>query len=402
MTCALSISLLLINGAVGADEGKRDPETARIRLLYIGDATNTRNPVYIYRSDPTFSPTLVPSCRDVLFAAGLGLDDINRYMRQYMPKTYEQMRDSYDTIILSDVCVLNFRTEHINWMERCFREEGFGLVMVGGVESFGGGSSYPSWAGTSVADSLPVEFGDVEQNAPSGSYKLEVACDEDELMRSLPWKTTPPFSGLNIVTVREGAIELARGVSTMRQYPLMARWMYGRGRSIAFTPDWTPGWGAEFCKWEYYLDFASNLGMYASRVPVPQDLAIVHANRVEFFSLASRKALLSSLFDFVDRFGANTAKLEGRVVEIDEIISSAEELYVRQNYEESLSLLGEAGNTIKEIETEAMKLKDRALFWVYIIEWFAVLGTSLACGTVLWVVMVRRRLYREVHVTRAA
>jgi len=397
---AVVISLLVL-GMAWADEGKRDPQTGRIRLLYIGDATNTRNPVFIYKSDPTFSPTLIPSCRDVLFAAGLGMDDIMRYMRQYMPKNFEQMKNSYDVVILSDVCVLNFRSEQINWIEKCVRENGFGLAMIGGIESFGGGSNYPSWAGTAVADSLPVEFSDTEKNAPSGSYRLIITSQEDELMRSLPWKSAPPFSGLNIVKLRDGANELAKAVSALKTYPLMASWGYGQGRTLAFTPDWTPGWGAEFCQWDYYLDFAADLGMYLARVTVPQDLALVHSNRMKFFALANRKALLSSLFDFVDRFGANTAKLEARVQEVDEIINSAQDLYIRQDYESSLSRLTDAENVLKEIENGALRLKDRALMWVYIIEWFATLGTALVCGAVLWLVMVRRKLYRDVRVTRA-
>ena len=395
------MATLLLVAPVRAQEGKRDAVTGKIRLLYIGDATNTRNPVFIYKSDPTFLPTLIPSCRDVLFAAGLEVADILKYMRQYMPKTFEQMRDSYDIMILSDVCVLNFRPEQIVWLERCVREDGFGLVMVGGIESFGGSTNYPSWTGTTVADALPVEFGDTGTSSPSGPLRLQVALPDNELMRSLPWKSTPAFSGLNIVRLKEGASELASAASAVKQYPLMADWIYEKGRSFAFTPDWTPGWGADFSLWEYYLDAASNMGVYASRNPVPQDLELVHANRAEFYSMLTRKALLGSLFDFVDRFGASTAKLEARVAEINEMVKSAEAMYVRQDYERSLSLLGDAEKAVKDIEAAALKLKDRAMLWVYVIEWLAVLGTSFACGTVLWAVMIRRRLYREVHVTRA-
>lgn len=401
-TVFLALSIVLLAGVLAtAQEGKKDPETGRIRLLYIGDATNTRNPVFIYRSDPTFVPTLIPSCRDVLFAAGLKMDDIYKYMRQYMPKTFEQMRDSYDIIILSDVCVLNFRPEQIVWMERCVREDGFGLAMVGGIESFGGSSSYPGWTGTKVADALPVAFGDTGTSSPPGPLRLQVVSPGNELMRSLPWASAPPFSGLNIVKVKEGAQELARALGLLNNYPLMVDWIYGKGRSFAFTPDWTPGWGADFSLWEYYLDAASNMGMYTSRNPVPQDLELVHANRAEFYAMLSRKALLASLFDFVDRFGARTSRLEAQVAKVDEIVDSAEAMYIRQDYEASLSLLADAAETIKQMEAAALKLKDRAMLWVYIVEWFAVLGTCFACGAILWAVMIRRRLYKEVLVTRA-
>ncbi len=395
------LACMVLGTLVGAQEGKRDPETGRIRLLYIGDATNTRNPVYIYRSDPTFIPTLIPACRDVLFAAGLGINDIYKYMRQYMPKTLGHMRDSYDTIILSDVCVLNFRPEQIDWMKKCVEESGFGLTMVGGIESFAGGSNYPSWAGTPVADALPVEFATIQQNAPSGSYRFTIRAPDDELMRSLPWGSAPPFSGLNIVTVRDGAIELSKAVGYSTSYPLMAVWRYGQGRTVAFTPDWTPGWGVDFCNWEYYLDFASNLGLYSSRVEVPQDLALVHANRAELVDIATRKILLSSLFEFVDRFGASTSKLEPSINDVEETVTLAQEAYIRQDYTGSIALLQDAQEALKEIEAHAFRLKNRAMLWVYIIEWFAVLGTCFFSGTVLWAVMVRKRLYRAVASTRS-
>jgi hypothetical protein len=49
---------------------------------------------------------------------------------------------------------------------------------------------------------------------------------------------------------------------------------------------------------------------------------------------------------------------------------------------------------------EAVNAKDRALLWVYIIEWLTVLGTSAIVGTILWSLMIRRRLYRQVATTR--
>ena len=57
--------------------------------------------------------------------------------------------------------------------------------------------------------------------------------------------------------------------------------------------------------------------------------------------------------------------------------------------------------TMKEIEDRAIRLKERAFLWVYIIEWFVVTGTMLVVGYATWTLMIERRLYREVSVTRA-
>jgi hypothetical protein len=154
---SLAISLLVLCCVpVSAEQGRRDPETGRIRLIYMGDVILTRNPAYIYKFDPTFGATLTPACRDDLLGQGLEISEIYRYMRLYMPKTFEQMADAHDVILLSDACVLNFRPEHLLWMERCVQEVGLGLIMIGGYESFGGYSQYPSWEGTAVAEALPV------------------------------------------------------------------------------------------------------------------------------------------------------------------------------------------------------------------------------------------------------
>ena len=54
-------------------------------------------------------------------------------------------------------------------------------------------------------------------------------------------------------------------------------------------------------------------------------------------------------------------------------------------------------NTFTE---ETLKFKDRALLWVYVTEWLVVSGTFLMASFVVWSLMVKRRLYREVKQTR--
>jgi hypothetical protein len=78
----------------------------------------------------------------------------------------------------------------------------------------------------------------------------------------------------------------------------------------------------------------------------------------------------------------------------------AEELYIDQRYEESAAVLQMATVRFEEINEAAVKLKDQALLWIYIIEWSAVSATSLVTGVILWALMVRRKLYREVGITR--
>jgi hypothetical protein len=48
----------------------------------------------------------------------------------------------------------------------------------------------------------------------------------------------------------------------------------------------------------------------------------------------------------------------------------------------------------------ALRLKDRALQWIHGIEWAVLAGTSVLVSSLIWALMVRRRLYREARSTR--
>jgi hypothetical protein len=52
------------------------------------------------------------------------------------------------------------------------------------------------------------------------------------------------------------------------------------------------------------------------------------------------------------------------------------------------------------LSDDAVKLKSRALRWVYLTEWLVTTGTLLASGYVAYSLLVRRRLYREIGTTR--
>ena len=51
-------------------------------------------------------------------------------------------------------------------------------------------------------------------------------------------------------------------------------------------------------------------------------------------------------------------------------------------------------------EKHLADLKNRTLFWVHTFEWISVVATSLICSVVIWSLMIKRRLYRDVGTTR--
>jgi hypothetical protein len=56
-------------------------------------------------------------------------------------------------------------------------------------------------------------------------------------------------------------------------------------------------------------------------------------------------------------------------------------------------------NSLQVLFEEALALKDRALAYLYLSEWLAVTGTLVICGSVLYEIMIRRRVYKVVGTT---
>ena len=152
--------------------------------------------------------------------------------------------------------------------------------------------------------------------------------------------------------------------------------------------------------WEYYPDYLVNMVYLVAGIPIPQDVQLVHLVRQELASYSSQRSVTMSMLEFAEKFGANIAKLEGRLAEINGEKAEADDLYLNQDYEGVLSKMAQIKQELMEINEQAVKLKDQALFWVYVIEWFAVTATMLIAGFVLWSLMIRRRVYREVKATR--
>lgn len=129
---------------------------------------------------------------------------------------------------------------------------------------------------------------------------------------------------------------------------------------------------------------------------------MVDATRSKMFEVATRRSMVLALLDFCKALGANTQRIVDRLTEIDQVVASALPQYLNLRFEDALESYRTAGKMMQNLESEAMRLKHRALVWAYLIDWVAVTGTALVCGPLLWSLMVRRRLYRQVRYTRLA
>ena len=334
----------------------------------------------------------------------------------YMPRSLSDLTSRFDVIILANANRLAVSPIKQEMLADGVKEAAMGLVMFGGWESFGGtGTAYPPWGETSVGRLLPTE--DAGPNyiyLPAFSHRMVIDEPEHEFMSSLPWDRKQPFMynfHHNLVTARPGSTLLAHiegyGYSN---HPGFVTWEIEEGaRTFSITgeiigPSSEPGQLHTMCTrgnpWEYALDFGGNLMIYLDRRLVPQDIYLVHEVRARMFEVANRKSLLFGLLEFCDAFGANTAKMHQRIDEINEMALDVLPDYLELRFDEVLEAYDAIRAMMGEIEQGAIELKNRALLWVYIVEWLAVTGTAMVAGFTLWTVMVRRRLYREVGTTK--
>jgi len=381
-------------------------EDGRIGVLYIGCIARSR-PFWDMRQDPLFALSFVQA---TLRSSGAwapiqqvsGGGEVARMVRLYMPRTYSRLTSGFDVIVLSNANRFMVGVSNIEMVARAVREGGLGLFMSGGWESFGG-HNHPDWGSTSVGDLLPTV--DVEGSwvsHPRGDLKLVITDEKHEFIRSLPWEREKAQFMFdfhhNVVTAKEGSQVLARVRAPDLDDPAMVSWeLAGGNRVFALTGEvHTMALGP----WPYYLDFGANLMIYLDGRPVPQDIDLVHSLRTTMHAVAVRRSLLISLLEFCDSFGADTGGITVRTDELDKIAAQAKPLYLQLQFQETLDAYRSVEEGLATIEQDAMRLKDRTLFWIYIIEWVAVTGTMMVCGVLLWSIMIRHSLYRETRTTR--
>ncbi|MDO9397810.1 MAG: glutamine amidotransferase [Herbiconiux sp.] len=176
-----------------------------------------------------------------------------------LPDTAEGIAAIADVVVVSDVGANTFqippatftrsepqpdRTEAL----RDFVANGGGLLMVGGYMTFSGIDAKARWGRSPLAEALPVGVLDRDDRVelPAGAAPQLVDAHPITAGADAEW---PALLGLNEVTLREGATELARCAG----HPLLVVGEHGSGRTAAFTSDIAPHWAPPgFVAWAGY------------------------------------------------------------------------------------------------------------------------------------------------------
>ncbi len=393
----LILSLLVQSQMTAGRDPRRDPATGRIRILYIGDPV-PGSPHPIFLRDPLTD--VVP-----VIASGFNFPTpvIRRYMRLYMPRTYDSLTTKFDVIIISDAGVRFFTDLHLNWFRDSVIDHGLALIMIGGFEAFGGNIGLGSWDPTPIQDVLPVWSLPNEWEDFDGV--LEIADWENPLIASLPFREIGAygiFYGCNIVAVKQASSTLARYrvLRGGKKHPLLCYWEVGEGSSYAMMADWTPAGGRDFLRWEHYGNYCLNVMAYVTGGSLPDDPILVYEVRQLMADFRNIRQTLEGLIEFASKFGANMAPAERMIGEAEDARSVGERSYVEAEIGKSIDEMKIAIELLEAASDRAYELKDEALVWVYVTEWLVVASTGMICGFILWTLMVRRRMYREVKETR--
>jgi Mg-chelatase subunit ChlD len=77
-----------------------------------------------------------------------------------------------------------------------------------------------------------------------------------QVLNGIPWESAPYLLGYVSTKAKDGAEEILR---TEQGEPLLVRWRYGLGKSVAFTSDLKNRWAVEWIKWPGYAKFWAQL-----------------------------------------------------------------------------------------------------------------------------------------------
>ncbi len=404
----LLVGVLLI--ACSAEEiwGIDDPY---IDLMLFGRGIIYRHAQFVL-DDPLIKVVLVPIVGELEDRQSMA-----RAMRVYYPRTYESLVRN-DVVIFEEAPLgwggfTNFYPDILGWFKKMVIEGGKAVCMFGGDASFGSEveSPYPSWEDTPVAQILPVDIiPGGNRAAPSWPspwrlVPIQIRFIDDVMgLSRLPWDTAPVpnlLLPLNAVNFRLGATRVAVGAYKDDEWPLIAFWKIGDGRSVAYTAVYGSGGTRDLHdKWKWHYDFVSYMIYAAAGVPPPEDINVPHVFREKMRTFRSLRDLAYRSLDFVDRMGGNTAKLERRIAEISLKKDDLSLAYLGGDYEVVIEGSDGILREMTEILEDIGALGRRTMFWIYLTEWCVVSGTMVLCGWVLHFLMIRRGLYREVETTR--
>ncbi len=388
---ALVLALVLCHNACHA---ARTGPDGRVRAVCLGDVIEqygTYNSFTVVRYDPAIRATLIPSRPDYVG----GYENAYRNMRMYMPRTYQKLVEDYDLIISSDAHRLVFKPEWIHWLSSSVTDNGLGMLWLGSIEA----EVIVGWDGTTVAEVLPARQAP-GQYTRDAMFWLRIVDPDEALMQALPWEKSPALANVNAQVPKDASSQWAKVQGLYEEHPLMTYWEIGGGAVLNFASKFPVGvmpWAED---WNLFPQAMIYMVYRVADKTLPDDPFLFQSVTNHFIEFTEMNSLLDSILVWVEKFGGNPDKLRARFEALVDVRTRAEEAYLNGDFDQALAILSQAEAEHASIRLDAMKAKDEALFWVYLTEWCALMGTLMISSYAIWALMVRRKLYKEVGVSR--
>jgi len=379
----------------------------RIKIILTGRAYEGSLMKNWFVSEPMMDPVAIPS-RDV---PG-GIEEGKRYVRMYFPRTYERLAE-YEFVIFEGTEMVHFSSTQQRWLHDAVRDHGMGGLNSRSLLS---GVYYGQWIASVTQLAFPNDV-DAVITGPWWKFDqtMEIVLNEDPslkpvllMFRGKPIKWTLTRYDAMVVVPRPGATiwswikgpfpELS--IPWPGYTPHLISWKYGNGTTWT-CHDRTVNWWQDVRDANPYgLDMIMNMVLYSTERDLPQDIDVIHSIRKRFTEFRTRKQLVISTIEFGQKFGASMAKAEAGLAGLEGQYLAARDAYVDQREAETSEMVDRLIEDSRQANDVAMEELNRALLWIHVINWLVVCGTFMASGFVLWTLMVRRRLYREVASTR--
>jgi len=180
-------------------------------------------------------------------------------------------RDLYDfdALILENFTYqrFGFMPEYLQNIKSWVTDKGGGLIMIGGMNSFGAGG----WGGTPVEEVLPVLLEKPQDHFEEGLFRPVVddpghfimAINDDRARNEALWKSVPELDGCQALKARPGAEVLAR--HPWKNVAVLCAWERGKGRVVALGANTTWRWALGSSSPEMYTRFWKNVIRYLTR-----------------------------------------------------------------------------------------------------------------------------------------
>lgn len=159
------------------------------------------------------------------------------------PRTRQELFE-YSGLVLGSIEASFFTHDQLQMMADFVATRGGGLLALGGRRSLAEGG----YAGTSLADALPVTLEAPDGEDPFAELQVEITpagrrhpalrISENEESSAERWSLLPPVTSANRLTgLKAGAVTLLSGESPGERDPriVMAYQRFGRGKAIAFA-----------------------------------------------------------------------------------------------------------------------------------------------------------------------